>query len=358
MNILIDTHILVCREYDRTIERHLQEVIRLINDLNYRLVVHRLSVTEIEKDNNIPNKNILLSKIRTYSSLDSQSNPYDDANFFKLVQKPENERDKVDSYLLYCLYKKEVDLFLTEDEDIIEKAAVLNISGKVMNLKDASSFLRALKEKKTKGSEEPVYCFYKKGQKWLIGEKGKESYFKESKGLEFIHYLLCFEDKRQSSIIVYNLGKVSGDEALHEKISKRERVELGMHIQAPVYNKSLSAKERKIIESEINNLKDEIESEGILSPEDKMNKEEEIEKLNKVLNKKPERDYKSQTELARINVTKRIKEALKKISKDKTISSVSRYLNNGTIKTGDNCVYCPNVNDKPSWILYPESNNQ
>ena len=83
MKILIDTHILVCREFDRTIQRHLQNVIRYINDLNYRLVVHPRSVLEVEKDKNIINKSALLSKIKTYSSLDSQSNPFDDKDFLQ-----------------------------------------------------------------------------------------------------------------------------------------------------------------------------------------------------------------------------------------------------------------------------------
>jgi hypothetical protein len=373
MKILIDTHILIRCEVNRTIDRQLQDVIRHTTELKYWLMVHPRSILEVEKDKNIPDpdRDVLLSKIGRYPTLDSQSNPSDDKDFMAAIQKPKNRRDVVDNYLLYCLYKNEVDLFLTEDLNIVEKAGQLNISGRVMNLQEASSsFKKTLDEKKTRGGDVPTFCFYKKERRWFIGEKGNERDFEDLKGFGFIHFLLCNEYKDLPSSVVYHLGKVSGDEDPHGETSEREKADLGLHPEGPLYNKRLSEKDqRKIeldIESQIEKLQDEFDSADISDPEDKMVKEEELnEKIEKLknhlkqqFNKKSDRDPSSQAEKARINVTRSIKKALSEIHKDKTMSSISKYLNAHTIKPGDTCVYRPYVNDKPAWNLFPDSKSK
>jgi hypothetical protein len=366
MNILIDTHILICREFDRTVHRHLQGVIRLLNDLNYRLVVHPLSLSEVEKDRNIKDKSVLLSKMRTYSSLDSLSNPYDDEHFFEMIEKPKSEREKVDSYLLYCLYKKEVDFLLTEDSDIIDKASSLGIADKTMTLTYALGFFKKMHEqKKAKGGDVPAFCFYKKGPKWHIGEKGKESIFDNLKGFAFIHYLLCAGSKGSPPTVVYHLGKtVGGDKDPHGIISEEDKKMHGLNIEGPLYKERRSLKDKIIIESDIESsiekLRKGIGYDDNLSTEDQMIKMEEvnekIEKLKKYYkqqkNIRSDRDHTSKEEKVRVNVTRSISKALKEIGKDNSISSITRYLNKSTIITGDNCIYKPFVNDKPTWILY------
>jgi len=374
MDILIDTHILVYREGDRTIQRHLQEVLRVIGELNHRLVVHPLSVTEVEKDKNIPQKSVLLSKIRTYPSVNAPENPADDDAFFALIGKPKSEREKVDFCLLYSLYKNEVDFLLTEDADILEKAARLEISQKVMNLRAAQSFFkRTLKERKTKGGNVPVFCFYKKGSKWHIGEKGKESIFDDLEGFKFIHFLLSREYQDLEPRTIYHGEKSMANEFTDRDILEGSEELEDLHGDSALYIKNLDAKGRNEIGKKLRELREaldliqeEHDSGDYLSPEDSMiameekreKIEDEIKKLEQVLQQKSERDPKSETEKARVNVTRGIKLALKKISEDASISSISSYLNKSTIKTGDSCSYSPALNNKPTWILDSESQNQ
>ena len=367
MNILIDTHILIRREYDRAIERHLQNVIRLINDLNFRIVVHPLSVEEVEKDKNILNKSILLSKIKTYSALETQSNPYDDSTFFELIGKPKNARDKVDSYLLYCLFKKEVDIFLTEDDDLTEKAAKLNISGRVKNLQESSTFFKkTLEAKKTRGGDVPTFCFYKEGGEWRIGKIGSTIIpYRDLKGFGYIHYMLDYEYKHLLPSVIYNQGKGSGEE---EQVSGKEIADLGLRIQDDIFfNVKPSPKDvikmKAAINLKIEKLKEAFRSISSSDPQERMLKEEALEEaidkcsdlLAKLTSRKYDRDPHSQAEKARISVTKAIKKALLAIGKDKT---TARYLNEHTIKTGDSCEYRPIEGDKPKWILFPEADNQ
>ena len=325
--------------------------------------VHPRSVLEVEKDKNIINKSALLSKIKTYSSLDSQSNPFDDKDFFTVIQKPKSERDTVDSYLLYCLYKKEVDLFLTEDVDIIEKAEQLNISSRVMNLKAASNFFKKrLEESKTKDSNVPVFSFFKKGNDWYIGEKGNEVRFNDMNGFAYIHYLLGYVNQNMPAVTIYNLGKVSVEKDYLREISQKERIDLHLHLDAPIFNKRLSAKDKEFLQLSIDQLKKGIDDDDNDCRVDEMDKEKRIKIKIKIfenlLNEKSDRDYTSQSSRNRISVTKAIKNALLKIREDRTASPVAKYLNESTIKTGGTCIYKPLVNDTPSWILYYEENNQ
>jgi len=374
MNILIDTHILVKREVDRTIERRLQEILQAIGELNHKLVVHPLSVTEVEKDKNIPQKSVLLSKIRTYPFVNAPENLTDDDAFIALIGKPKSEREKVDSCLLYSLYKNEVDFFLTEDMDIMEKAGRLQISPKVMNLRAASSFFkRILKERKSKGGDAPVFCFYKKGSKWYIGEKGKESTFDDLQGFKFIHFLLSREYQDLEPRTVYHGEKSMANEFTDRDILEGSEDLEDLHGDSALYIKNLDAKGRNEIEKRLRELRavlDLVQEEhdlgDYLSPVDSMvaleEKKEKIEgeikKLERVLQQRSERDPKSEAERARVNVTRAIKLALKKITEDPSISSTSSYLNKSTIKTGDSCSYRPALNNKPTWILDSETENQ
>ncbi len=369
MKILIDTHILIQREFDRAVERHLSDVIRYINDLNYQVVVHPRSVAEIEKDKNIPNRSALLSKIRTYSCLNSQSNPYDDKDFFKVIQKPKSERDTVDSYLLYCLYRREVDIFLTEDADIMENAALLSISNKVMSMQKAAIFFKnTLNERKAKGGNAPVFCFYKKGAHWYIGEKDREISFEHQSGFGFIHYMLGKEYKQLRPAVIYQCDVVSGDEG---KTSEREIIELDLNPESSLdnYSELLSKEQIRSYKAAINQLQHDIDTgdtddndlslsaeENIIKNEKKMEQIAWIKrelKQNSYNKIRPKRDHHSQQEKARTNVTRSIKRALSIIHKDKTIASITGYLNKGTIRTGDTCSYYPVKAGIPIWILDP-----
>jgi len=361
MNILIDTHIFVRRESDRTLDRHLQDVIRLITELKYRLVVHPRSILEIEKDKNIPNpsRSVLLSKIRAYPSLDSQSNPYNKKEFFKLIQKPKSERDTVDSYLLYCLYKKEVDLFLTEDVDIVDKAEKLNISGRVMNLQEASiAFKKTLDENKTKDSDVPVFCFYKDGKRWVIGEKGRESTFTHLLGFRYIHYLLLKEGEDIKPLVMYTEGKTSGDEDSDKAISREDQSSHGFATERQMYNNPLTVELRRAAELRIEVLQEELHY-GILPIDKRIKNEEELEKIEKfLLQRKSIRVANSPQENARTSVYRSIARALSEIDQDETIASITRYLNTSTIKTGNAFRYSPKPHDKPRWKLFPDPKNK
>lgn len=352
--VLLDTHILIRRESDLTIGRHLKEMMSYAGKLHYELVVHPRSIEEVKMDKNIPNsrKKVLLSKIETYPSLDSVSNPLDDEDFIETIQglDLDNFREVGDAFLLYSLYKKEVDLLLTEDSDLTEKARLLNISGKVMTLKHAAMSFKAKRP-----SDVPVFHFYKEGDFWYIGEEGKKILpLEHLDGFKHIHFLLLHERKEFLPLVVYHGGKkMVEDQGLDRELSVEEREGLGLQDGEAInlYSKRDRRKSKRVIEREIAQLREGLDPS--LSPDERLVIEEEIKDRETRLNNIPVRDPKSPEELSRTNLTNRIKLAMLKIKKE-TLTSIYEHLC-ATITTGDDFSYDPQDNEKPIWILDPDS---
>lgn len=353
--VLLDTHILIQRESDRTIDRHLQEVMKYAGALHYDLVIHPRSIKEINIDKNIADskKGVLLSKIGTYLHLDSLSNPLDDEDFIETIQglDLDNFREVGDAFLLYSLYKKEVDLLLTEDSDLTEKARLLNISGKVMTLKHAAMSFKAKRP-----SDVPVFHFYKEGDFWYIGEEGKRILRLEHlDGFKYIHFLLDNEGKEFVPLVVFHGGKkMMGGQGLDRELSVEEREHLGLQDGEAInlYSKRDRRKSKRAIEREIAQLREGLDPS--LSPDERLVIEEEIKDRETRLNNIPERDPKSPEELCRTNLTNRIKVAKKTIKKHGALASIYEHLK-ATITTGDDFSYVPRDTEKPIWILDPDS---
>ena len=354
MDILIDTHILVLREYDRSIQKHLKKIIRLFNELNYRLVIHPSSIEEIKKDNNITNKTVLLSKIETYPVILAPEDPSDDDAFMDSIGKPKNWRDKYDNHLLHCLYKKKVSYFLTEDPDLLAKSEKLNITGRVMNLRSALTFFKdTTNQKKIMESGVPVYCFYPDGDVWRVGEKGKTRSFQDLKGFQYIHLLLSHP---RTSLRAQDIcsSKMDSDGKYERAVNFQEENKHQTEdskSSSKKKNQLLTPKMRKLAERELAIMNKKLDDPVYLLSDEGKELEIKADRLEKYLRERPINDNDPNQNKARISVYKALNMALNKIH-EFFDSAISRHLN-GTIKTGYQCVYNPPDFDKPSWILHP-----
>ncbi|MEN4018224.1 MAG: hypothetical protein PQ975_06905 [Methanobacterium sp.] len=137
MRILIDTNIFIYRENHEVISDNLQKLLGVLNDSEQKIIIHPESINEIKRDQDEDRKNIISSKIKTYSVLINPSNPVKDNNFLDIVKKPSNEHDYVDNIILYSVYKNEVSFLLTEDKGIHKKAFNLGIEDRVLSIDDA-----------------------------------------------------------------------------------------------------------------------------------------------------------------------------------------------------------------------------
>jgi len=142
MRILIDTNIFIERENFHVIPENLRELLRILNTLSARILIHPKSIDEIKRDGNEERRKICLSKIQTYPLLESPPDPVGDNEFMRLIGQIENERDYVDNLLLYAVFKDAVDFLLTEDKKIHDKALRFDIKDRILSITEALKIFR------------------------------------------------------------------------------------------------------------------------------------------------------------------------------------------------------------------------
>ena len=142
MRILIDTNILIYREDNSELNKELSELFNILNENNVQLLVHPASRLDICNDYNTERQKIILSKLSTYSQLESPPNPDLDEIFRKIIPKSLNTNDEIDAKLLYAVYRDAVSFFITNDNKLLDKSIKLNISDRVFNLYEANNYFK------------------------------------------------------------------------------------------------------------------------------------------------------------------------------------------------------------------------
>jgi len=146
--ILVDTNILIDREDLKEVSEGLQELLKILNETNNKIVIHPLSLEEIKNDKNAERRDIVLSKLKSYRVIESSPNPENDNKFMSLIGETDNTHDIVDNSMLYCVYKDVVNFLITEDEKIHKKALKVGISDRVFRVDDALDYFRVFLDKK------------------------------------------------------------------------------------------------------------------------------------------------------------------------------------------------------------------
>jgi len=140
--ILIDTNIIIYREDLKKVPDDVQELLRILNEIDHKVVTHPLSLEEIKKDKNTERKENDLSKLKTYPLIETPPQPEEDSDFMSFVGQTSNAHDMVDNHLLYCVYKNAVDFLITEDEKIHKKAVKTGISDRIFHVSEALEYFR------------------------------------------------------------------------------------------------------------------------------------------------------------------------------------------------------------------------
>jgi len=143
MRILIDTNIFMYRETDQVLSEDLQNLTRLLSDIGATILVHPSSHEEIARIRDQEKRNVMLSKVRAYSLLESPPLPKEQDEFFTLTEAPADAQISVDNLLLFTVYRNAVDYLVTEDRGIHRNAARLGITNRVLTIEET---LQELKE--------------------------------------------------------------------------------------------------------------------------------------------------------------------------------------------------------------------
>jgi hypothetical protein len=143
LRAIIDTNIFIFRENYAILPENLQSLLNLLQRKDIQIVLHPLSVREIEKDNESERRAIVLSKIKTYQMIEDPPLVQNDEGFTRLIGKAENDNQLVDDNLLYCIFRDAADILITEDKGIHSKSKQLRLSHRVLNVDQALSHLKS-----------------------------------------------------------------------------------------------------------------------------------------------------------------------------------------------------------------------
>jgi len=133
MRALLDTNILIHREASVVINKDIGLLFNWLDRLGYQKYVHPISIEEINLHENERVRNSILAKIESYRILQVQANMHPFIQRLSAEQ-DRSENDRRDSILLNELVCDRVDLIITEDKGIYQKAKQLGISEKIFTI--------------------------------------------------------------------------------------------------------------------------------------------------------------------------------------------------------------------------------
>ncbi|MCA6072401.1 MAG: hypothetical protein LE178_02505 [Endomicrobium sp.] len=130
---LLDTNIIIHRENNKISNCDIGHLYRWLDKLHYTKVIHPHSIKEIKKYKDKYVQENFSVKLNAYELIKVVVEPTEDfLRIFTDVDKTEN--DKIDNYLLFYVYSGKVDLLITEDKNLINKAKKIDIGDKVLSI--------------------------------------------------------------------------------------------------------------------------------------------------------------------------------------------------------------------------------
>jgi predicted nucleic acid-binding protein len=137
VRVLLDTNILISREASKPLPNNLLELLQLLSDSEVRVVIHPRSVDDLDRDDDKVRRDTNISKIRSYTLLESPPSPFEDQEFLQLIGETRSPNDSVDFWILYAAYRNAVSYLITEDKGMIRRAGRIGIKTKVISVDEA-----------------------------------------------------------------------------------------------------------------------------------------------------------------------------------------------------------------------------
>lgn len=188
MKALLDTNIIIHRESsNKIINREIGSLFKWLERTKYEKCIHKINLEELNKNSNSDTVNVMNIKSKNYTVLMTQA-PLN-KKLLEIYEKfDKTENDKNDTLLLNELVNDRVDIFITEDKKIHQKAKLINIDNKVFTI---DSFLEKVI------AENPELIDYKvlSVQKKYFGDIDLEDSFFDSLKEDYIGFDKWFNKK-------------------------------------------------------------------------------------------------------------------------------------------------------------------
>jgi predicted nucleic acid-binding protein len=130
MKVLLDTNIVIYREGVTVVKEDIGILFRWLDNLHHIKCIHPLTAQELEKHEDPKVRKTLKIKLGNYNILKTKA-PISDQVRKISEQLDENQRDLNDTLIINELYSARVDVLITEDRKLINKASLLGIVDRV-----------------------------------------------------------------------------------------------------------------------------------------------------------------------------------------------------------------------------------
>lgn len=133
MRVLLDTNIIIHRENKRMTNYSVGHLFRWLDKLKCEKLIHPLSKDEIARYNYADPQEAMTLKLDAYEEMRTIA-PLADEIKKTILMLDKDENDRVDTALLNEVYQGRVDLLITEDKRLRNKADKLKIKNKVLSI--------------------------------------------------------------------------------------------------------------------------------------------------------------------------------------------------------------------------------
>ena len=134
MRVFLDTNLLIGREDSNVLPAQLAQLLQLLNENGVSSLVHPASIEELGRDKDDVRRRIVQSKVGSYPVLESPPAPPQD---FLETFGAASENDTVDARLAYAVLRNAVSFLVTEDQELVHRAARIGLQERVLSASGA-----------------------------------------------------------------------------------------------------------------------------------------------------------------------------------------------------------------------------
>ncbi len=133
MRALLDTNIIIHREKSKIVNENIGTLFQWLDKLQYKKIVHPITLDELNRHSDREVVRTIGIKLESYQMLQTVAPLHSDVERVS-NSIDTNDNDKNDTLLLNELFCSRVDLLITEDKKIHQKAVKLGINNKVFRI--------------------------------------------------------------------------------------------------------------------------------------------------------------------------------------------------------------------------------
>jgi len=148
LRVLLDTNIFIFRENDHVVPKNLQNLLVAMSEAGAKILVHPKSTEDLRRDHNSERREVIMSKIGSYSLLESPPDPSNDEAFLRRVGNLSDENDRVDAAILYSVYRDAVTYLITEDKDNQKRSDRIGLRNRILSIDQGLAVFQGFKNRK------------------------------------------------------------------------------------------------------------------------------------------------------------------------------------------------------------------